>query len=332
MAIRPTRIAISGAAGRTAYSLLFRIANGGLLGAGHDVELSLQDVPEMEPRLESRALELRDSAFPHLAGVRIGSDPATMFAGADWIILLGGQRLSSPTQTRLDLLRDNAPIMVAHGRAINRAAPTARVLVAVSPTNTNCLIALSQAQDVPKEHWFALNQQFRLRATALVAEQAGVPVTQVTRLTVWGNDSESVFVDLRNARIRNRPALEVLDDPTWAQTVLEPAVAMRAREVIRLSGDSPAGSAAQAILMTIRAIIAPTPYDHWFGAGVLSDGSYGVPRGLVFGFPLATRDGMSWSIPRGHYLDEHAHERIERNVAELELEASSISHVLGKAR
>jgi malate dehydrogenase len=331
MAIAPVRVAISGAAGRTAYSLLFRIANGGLFGLDQAVELSLQDVPDAHPQLEARVIELRDCAFPLLASVRISTEPESAFGGADWIILLGGTRLRSTSQSRHDLLRENAPIMVAHGRAINWASPTARVLVAISPSNTNCLIAMSQAQDVPKEHWFALNQQFRMRAIAMVAERAGVPVTQVTRLTVWGNNSENVFVDLRNARIANRPALEVIRDADWTRNVLEPAIAERASEIVRLTGGSPAGSAAQAILTTIRAITVPTPFEHWFSAGVLSDGSYGVPRGLVFGFPLATSDGKTWSIPQGHYLDEHAHGRIAGNVAELELEASSVSHLLGKA-
>jgi malate dehydrogenase len=325
------RIAISGAAGRTGYALIFRIVNGGLFGREQEVEISLQDLPEAQPKLEAMAMELRDCAFPLLAGVRISPEPERAFEGADWVILLGGRPPRSQSQSRLDLLQENAPIMVAHGRAINRAAPTARVLVVASPCNTNCLLAMSHAQDVPKDHWFALNQVFRMRAIAMVAEKAGVPVTQVTRLTVWGNNSENVFVDLRNARIRNQPALEVIRDTAWTREVLEPAIADRAREIIRLTGGSPAGSAAQAILTTIRAITAPTPFEHWFGAGVLSDGSYGVPRGLVFGFPLSTADGKTWSISQGHYLDELAHHRIARNVAELELEASSVSHLLGKA-
>ena len=200
-----------------------------------------------------------------------------------------------------------------------------------SPCNTNCLLAMSHAQDVPKEHWFALNQVFRMRAIAMVAEKAGVPVTQVTRLTVWGNNSEAVFVDLRNARIGNQPALEVIHDPAWTREVLEPAIAERAREIIRLTGGSPAGSAAQAILTTIRAITDAHALRALVRRGVLSDGSYGVPRGLVFGFPLVTADGKSWSIAQGLYLDEHAHKRIAQNVAELELEASSVSHLLGKA-
>jgi malate dehydrogenase len=326
----PVRIAISGAAGRAGYSLTFRIANGGLFGHDRPVALSLLELPEARPSLEACAMELKDCAFPLLASVRIGCDPVRAFEGADWVILLGGRPFRPELHGRLDLLRENAPIMIDHARAINKAAPTARILVVTSPCNTNCLIAMTHAHDVPKEHWFALNQVFRMRAIAMVAAKVGVPVSQVTRLTVWGNNSETAYVDLSNARIANQPALQVIDDPTWCRRILEPAICQRGREIIKHTEGSPAGSAAQAILCTIRSIIMPTHFESWFGASVVSDGSYGVPRGLVFGFPLITTDGKSWSIAQGHYLDLHAHERIAQNVAELELEASSISHLLGK--
>jgi malate dehydrogenase len=326
----PIRVAISGAAGRIAYALMFRIANGGLFGHDHDVSLSLLDLPEAIVKLEARAMELKDCAFPLLDDVRIGTDPAEVFQGADWVILLGGKPFQPDVTTRLDLLKVNAPVMVEHGRAINEASPRARVLVVASPCNTNCLIAMSQSMNVPTEHWFALNQVFRQRAIAMVAEKVGVPVTQVTRLTVWGNNSETAFVDLRNARIGNQPALQVIHDESWCKGVLEPAVAERALDIIRRTGGSPAGSAAQAILTTIRAITSPTPFEHWFGAGVLSNGSYGVPKGLVFGFPLLTADGKTWSIPAGHYLNEYAKGRIAQNVAELELEASTVAHLVGR--
>ena len=222
--------------------------------------------------------------------------------------------------------------MIGHARAINRASPMARVLVVASPCNTNCLVAMSHAQDVPREHWFALNQVIRSRAIAMVAEKARVPVTQVTRLTVWGNNSENAYVDLQNARIGECPAVQVIGDPKWSHEVFDRALADQFREIVRRTGETPAGSTAHAILATIRAITTPTPFEHWFGAGVASDGTYyEVPRGLVFGFPLLTADGKTWTIPRGHYLDAQARERIAQNVAELELEALAVSHLLGKA-
>ena len=172
----------------------------------------------------------------------------------------------------------------------------ARVLVVTSPCNTNCLVAMTHAHDVPKDHWFALNQHIRMRAIAMVAAKTGAPVTQVTRLTVWGNNSETAYVDLQNARVGNKPALQAISEPDWYWKVFEPTISARYHEAFRIGGATPAGSAAQAIMMTIRAITTPTPFEHWMGAGVLSDGSYGVPRSLVFGFPLITSDGKSWSV------------------------------------
>jgi malate dehydrogenase len=329
-ATEPIRVAISGAAGRIAYALMFRIANGGLFGHDHRIALSLLDLPDTLPRLEARAMELHDCVFPLLTEVRYGTNPLSMFRGAQWIILLAGKPYQRTPQYRLDLLRDNAPIMIDQGRAINQAAPAARVLVVATPCNTNCLIAMSHAQDVPREHWFALNHVIRARAVSMVADKAGVPVTQVTRMTVWGNNSETAFVDLQNARIGQNPALSVINDMHWCRHEFEPNVARRFHDFVKQTGNTPAGSTAHAILYTIRAITTPTPYEHWFGAGVFSDGSYRVPHGLVFGFPLMTSDGKSWSIPAGHYLDSHAQERIAQNIAELEMEAAAVGHLLGK--
>ena len=199
---RLINVAISGAAGRVAYALLFRIANGGLFGKEQPIGLSLLDLPDRLDLLGAHALELRQCAFPLLQGLRFGSDPVEMFREADWVILLGGKPHTSSSQSRVDLLRQNAPIMIDHARAINRASPKACVLVVATPCNTNCLVAMSHAQDIPREHWFALNQVIRSRAIAMVAEKAGVPVNQVSRLTVWGNNSESAYVDLQNCANR----------------------------------------------------------------------------------------------------------------------------------
>ena len=309
----------------------FEIANGGLFGKEQSIALNLLDTPDRFDLLEARALELRDCAFPLLLSVRFGADSLQLFHESDWIILLGGKRLSSNPQSSVDLLHQNAPIMIEHARAINRASPKARVLVVASPCNTNCLVAMSHAQDVPREHWFALNQGIRSRAIAMVADKAHVPVTQVTRLTVWGNNSENAYVDLQNARIGEYPAVQVIGDPKWSHEVFDRALADQFRGIVRRTGETPGGSSAHAILATIRAITTPTPFEHWFSAGVASDGTYyEVPRGLVFGFPLSTADGKTWKIPREHYLDAQARERIAQNVAELELEAMAVSHLLEK--
>ncbi len=330
MADLPTiRVAVSGAAGRIAYALVFRIANGGMFGPQQPVALRLLDVPETANTLKACELELRDCASLLLCDLLSTTDPRRAFEGADWIILLGGKPFAPERRNRLDLLRANAPIMVEHGRAINQVAPTARVLVVASPSNANCMVAKSQATDMPEEHWFALTHVIRMRAMGLIAEKLGVPPSQITRVAVWGNNSESAFIDLHSAQIGDRPALEVINDPEWVTDVLGPTIARRPDEIYGLRGSMPAGSIAQAILGTVRSIVTPTPYGRWFTAGVVSDGSYEVPRGLVFGFPLITADGKGWSIVPNHYLDETARQRIAANVAEIQHEATAVNDLLG---
>jgi malate dehydrogenase len=325
----PIRVAVSGAAGRIAYSLVFRIANGGMFGPQQPVSLRLLDVPEAADPLRACEMELRDCASPLLAELSSTTDPRRAFEGADWIILLGGKPFSPERRNRLDLLRENAPIMVEHGRAINQVAPTARILVVTNPSNTNCMVARSQATGVPQEHWFALTHVTRMRAVGLIADKVGVPPSQVTRMAVWGNNSESAFIDLHPALIGDRPALEVLNDREWVEHLLGPTIVKRPDEIYRLRGTMPAGSIAQAILGTVRSIVTPTPYGRFFTAGVVSEGSYEVPRGLVFGFPLITADGKTWSIVPNLYLDETARQRIAANVAEIQHEATAVNDLLG---
>ena len=325
----PIRVVVSGAAGRIAYALAFRIAGGGMFGPNQPVSLRLLDVPEALDPLRACELELRDCAQLLLHDVSSTTDPFRAFEGADWIFLLGGKPFSPERRNRLDLLRVNAPIMIEHGRAINQVAPTARILVVTSPSNANCMVARSQAPGVPESHWFALTQVVRMRAMGMIAEKAGVPVSDVRRVTVWGNNSESAFIDLRPALIGERPALEAIGDPHWVEDVLGPALVGRNDEIFRLRGTMPAGSVAQSILGTVRSITSPTPYERWFCAGVVSDGSYEVPRGLVFGFPLVTADGQTWSIVPNHYLDETARQRIAANVAEIQHETTAVSDLLG---
>jgi malate dehydrogenase len=192
------------------------------------------------------------------------------------------------------------------------------------------MVARSQAPGVPESHWFALNQLIRMRAVGLIAEKLGVPPSQVTRVAVWGNNSDSVYIDLHAALVGDHPALEVINDPEWVNHVLGPMIAGRADEIYGLRESMPAGSIAQAILGTVRSITTPTPFGRWFAAGVVSDGSYEVPRGLVFGFPLFTADGRTWSIVENCYLDEAARQRIAANVAELEHETTAVNDLLGR--
>jgi len=326
---RPIVVAVAGAGGQIGYALIFRIAAGGLFGPDQPVVLSLLETPGNLPVLRAHEKELRDCGFPALAGVRIDDDPLRAFDRADWVILLGGRPRTREGQKRTELLRENGPTFVEQGRAINSASPSARVLVVANPCNTNCLIAMTHAPDVPVGRWFAMNHLDRMRAASLIAEKAGVAASEVNRLTVWGNHSDSAYIDFHNAFIGERPAPEVINDPSWVRDVLEPTVGNRSSEIISLRGGTPAASASQAILATIRSATIPTPYHRRFGASVPSDGSYGVPRGLVFGFPLRTEDGVNWSIVQGLYLDSQAQARIAANVSELEFEAAAVTDLLG---
>ena len=327
---QPIQIAISGAGGNIGYALAFRIAAGGLFGTEQPVALHLLESAGGMRHAEAMRLELKDCAFPLLHEVRVEDDPLRAFAGADWIILLGGTSPRGDEVTRIDLLHANGPIFAAHGQAINQVARSARILVVATPSNTNCLIARSHAPYVPDHHWFTLMQLDRLRATAMIAEEAGVPVSEVTHVAAWGNHSESVYIDVRNSRIGGRPALEVLPDESWPRTVLEPAIAGRTAEIIDLRGGSPAASAAQAILTAIWGASKPTLPGRIFNAGVVSDGSYGVPRGLIFGFPVRSEDGEAWSIIPGLYHDDHALGRLALSVAELEHEAALVTDLLDR--
>lgn len=324
----PIRVAISGAAGRISYALVFRIAAGGMFGPEQPVSLSLFDVSETQARLEGIAMDLQDGAFPLLASTDVATEPQEAFASADWVILNSSAPMKSG-MNRADLLLLNAPVFQRDGRAINEACPSARILVVANPCNTNCLIAKSVARDVPDGHWFAMTRLDQNRARALLARRAGVSVDHVTRLTVWGNHSESIFPDFHNAFIGEQPASEVIKDDDWVQNVFEPAIAARSTNLFEHLGASPAGSAAQAIIASIRSIVTPTPVMQRFSAGVHSDGSYGVPRGLIFSFPLRTEDGKTWSIVENLYLDSRAQDRLAANVAELEYEASAVTEFLG---
>ncbi len=317
----PVEVAISGAAGHVAYGLVFRIASGEMFGPHQPVSLRLLDVEPNWQLLRAIQLELRDCAYPLLSSLQLSTRADEAFAGADWILMLACAPLANWNASRPELVRANAPLYVEHGQVINRVAARARVLVVAEPCNTNCLVARHYAPNVPREHWFALNRLARMRATALIAEKAGVPVAQVNRVTVWGNHSDKIFVDFHNAFIGQRPAHQVISDPLWPRDVLERAVAGRESEVYRLRGAAPAATAVQAILGTIRSIITPTPFGRRFGAAVSGDGNYGVPRALVFGLPLRTEDGRTWSVVDGLYLDEYATSRLAENIEDLEREA-----------
>ncbi|HEX4131027.1 MAG TPA: malate dehydrogenase [Pirellulales bacterium] len=317
----PVTVAISGAAGRVGYSLLFRIAYGAMFGTDQSVALRLLEHASKMSRLQAIALELKDCTYPLLDSVTVSDDPHEAFAGADWILLVAGSPRDIPSPARHELLKRNGAIYVEHGRMINAAAPAARIVVIGAPCNANCMIAMAHAADVPREHWIAMNRLDAMRAAAFIAEKAAVPVAQVNRVTIWGNHGEQVYADAHNAFIGDTPAWQVIRDPAWMQEALQAHVRGRSAEIFRLHSASPAATAAQAILGTVRSLSTPTPPGHYFSAAVASDGSYGVPKGLVFGFPLRTDDGHMWSIAQELYLDEFAESQIAANIEQIEQEA-----------
>lgn len=317
----PITVAISGAGGAVGYGLVFRIAAGGMFGPTQSVSLRLLEQSQYMRLLKATGIELTDCAFPLLDSYVLTDDPHEAFSGADWIVLLAGAPRDVPQPSRVEMLKQNGEIYIEHGRAINRVAPTARVLVVAAPCNANTMIAMGRAPDVPPEHWFALNRLDRMRATAMIAAKAGVPVARVNRVTVWGNHSELQYVDFHNSYIDEVPAREIIHDERWIHETLQWSVAHRSSEIFKLRSTSPVATAVQAILGTIYSITTPTPPNRRFGAAVISDGSYGVPQGMIFGFPLSTEDGKTWSIVDGLYLDEFAQAKLARNVAELEYEA-----------
>lgn len=324
----PIRVAISGAAGRVAYSLVFRIVAGGMFGPNQSVILRCLDVPEKQKRLEALRWELFDAAFPLLVEYKATSDADDAFRDADWIFLLASQTDHTPADHTISLAK-NGRIYQLHGQAINRTAPLARVLVIATPSHTNCLIAMTNAPNLPPERWFALNRLYRMRATAIIAQKLGVPVSHVNRVNVWGNPGPHLYVDYHNCFVGDSPAWQKRQDQEWEYGVLQHTVGSQANQHYLLSGVTPAATAAQAILGTVRSLMTPTPYQRRFGAGVVSDGSYGVPAGLIFGFPLRTENGSTWNIVQDIYHDEFAMSRLRNSVEELQYEAALAAPYFG---
>ena len=327
----PIRVAVTGAGGQIGYALIFRIASGGLFGPDRPVALSLLEITPALPALNGTVMELDDCAFPLLTDVRASDKPEVAFEGADWVILVGGLPRKDG-MTRADLIRANGPIFTGQGQAINAAAgPDVRVLAVANPCNTNCLIARSHAPKVPAERWYAMTRLDQNRAASQLAKKAGVPVGQVSRMTIWGNHSDTQYPDSKNALIGGKPAASVVNDETWFPETFIPTVAKRGAAVIKARGASSAASAANAALDSVRAASFPTASGDWFSAGVVSDGSYGIPAGLIYSFPLVTKDGKGWEIVQGLPVDDDARQRLDASAQELLSERDAVKDLLGPA-
>jgi len=309
-------VALTGAAGRIGYALAFRIAAGELLGPGQPVVLRLLEAEAAMGALDGLAMELADGAYPELAGLVATADPATAFEGASWALLVGS-RPRQPGMERGDLLAVNGAVFGPQGAALQAAAAAdLRVLVVGNPCNTNCLIARRHAPDVPDERWFAMTRLDQNRARARLAQRAGAAVAEVANLAVWGNHSATQYPDAFHATIGGSPAPEVIGDHGWLRDGFVAAVQQRGAEVLAARGASSAGSAAQAVLDSVRSLRRPTPPGDVAALAVVSRGDYGVPEGLVCGLPVRS-DGSGWEVAAGFELDGPGQARLAASVAEL---------------
>ena len=326
VAAAPVRVAVTGAAGQIGYSLLFRIASGQLLGPDVPVILQLLEIPPAMGALEGVAMELDDCAFGQLAGMELSDDPDAAFAGASWALLVGS-RPRSKGMERKDLLEANGGIFTRQGAALAAsAADDIRVLVVGNPANTNCLIAQRNAPGVPPERFTAMTRLDHNRAVAQLASRAAVTVNDIRRMTIWGNHSATQYPDVFNCRVGDRPAKEVVDDQQWLESEFIPTVQQRGAAIIEARGASSAASAANAAIDHVRDWAAGTPDGDWVSVALPSDGSYGVPEGLISSFPCVG-DGHGWRIVRGLEHNPFSRSRIDATVAELIAERDTVTEL-----
>jgi malate dehydrogenase len=320
----PVRVAVTGAAGQIGYSILFRIASGQMLGPDTEVELRLLEIPQGVKAAEGTAMELDDCAFPLLAGIQITDDPNVAFDGVN-VALLVGARPRGKGMERGDLLQANGGIFKPQGQALNaHAASDVKILVVGNPANTNSLIAMMNAPDIPRERFTSMMRLDHNRAIAQVAAKAGVKVADVTNISVWGNHSATQYPDIFHAQVSGSPAAEVLADRAWLTDDFIPTVQKRGAAIIEARGASSAASAANAAIEHIHDWVLGTPSGDWVSMGVPSDGSYGVPEGLITGFPC-TCAGGAYEIVQGLELDDFSSARVQASVAELEEERKAVA-------
>jgi malate dehydrogenase len=319
----PVKVAVTGAAGQICYSLLFRIASGSLLGPDRPVELRLLEITPALKALEGVVMELEDCAFPLLSSVEIGDEANTIFDGVN-LALLVGARPRTKGMERGDLLEANGAIFTAQGKALNaQAADDVKVLVTGNPANTNALIAMNNAPDIPQERFNALTRLDHNRAKAQLAAKTGAAVTDIARLTIWGNHSATQYPDIFHATVAGRPAAEIVADQTWIEETFLPTVQQRGAAIIEARGASSAASAANATVEHARDWILGTPGEDWVSQAVPSDGSYGVPAGLISSFPVTTSGGQYTIVPDLE-INDFSRQKIDASVAELAEERDAV--------
>jgi len=319
----PVRVVVTGAAGQIGYALLFRIASGQLLGPDTPVELRMLEIPQARGALDGVGMELDDCAFPLLSGYVATDDPNEAFDGAN-VCLLVGARPRTKGMERGDLLEANGAIFTVQGKAINdKAADDVRVLVVGNPANTNALIAMHSAPDVPNDRFTAMMRLDHNRALTQVAQKTGVQVAEVTNMTIWGNHSATQYPDVVHAKVSGKSAWDTISDEAWVADTFIPTVQTRGAAIIEARGGSSVASAANAAIDHMRDWVLGTPAGDWVSMGVPSKGEYGTPEGLIVGLPC-TCSGGEWNVVEGIDLDEFSKPRIERSVAELEEERQAV--------
>ncbi len=324
----PVRVAVTGAAGQIAYSLLFPIASGQVFGPGRRVILQLLEITPVMSALEGTVMELHDCAFPLVDDIITTDKPEVAFRDVNWALLVGSKPRTKG-QERKDLIRDNGPIFVGQGKALaSVAAPDLRVLVVGNPCNTNCLIARANAQKVPSDRWFAMTRLDHNRAIAQLSQKTGVPAREIRNVIIWGNHSSTLYADVSHATVGGKPAREVVGDDAWIAGEFLKTVRQRGAQIIEARGKSSAASAAVAAMDHVRSFLEPAPKRQWTSAAVVSDGSYDIPEGLIASFPVRST-GKGWEIVQGLELDDAARAGIKSSIDELLEERETVSDLLG---
>lgn len=327
MSTKSVRVAITGAAGQIGYAILFRIASGQMFGPDTAVHLNLLELEVALPALEGVKMELDDCAFPLLQSITTTSDANVAFKDVDWALLIGAFPRKAGME-RKDLLEKNAGIFTGQGKAINdNAKSTCKVLVVGNPCNTNAYIAKSMAPNIPAKNFFAMTMLDQNRAVTQLAQKADVHNTDVSNLTIWGNHSSTQYPDFYNATISGKPVTESISDAEWLKGDFIKTVQQRGAAIIKARGLSSAASAANAAVDTVRNLVTPTPEGKHFSVAVCSDGSYGIPEGLMFGYPIRS-NGEEWKIVQGISHNEFAQEKIAATTKELSEERDAVQHLL----
>ncbi len=324
----PIKVTVTGAAGQIGYSLVFRIASGAMFGPEQPVALSLIEIPNALGALEGVVMELHDCAFPLLKSITPTADLDEGFREVNWALLVGSVPRKAGME-RKDLLGINGKIFIGQGQAIEKnASADVRNLVIGNPCNTNCLIAMSNAKQIPRDRWFAMTRLDENRAKAQLAHKAGVEVTAVTNMTIWGNHSATQYPDFYNAKINGRSANEVIRDKAWLKGKFITTVQQRGAAIIKARGLSSAASAANAVVDTVRSLITDTPREDWHSVALCSTGEYGVEKGLICSFPVRVKDGRP-EVVQNVPMNEFSRGKIEASVNELKEEKSLVTELLG---